>query len=73
MLVWEKQAFGFGVRGELAAFDQQKQLIDTIVNSFELLPTYTFVSPTPTEGGTYTNAEYGFSISYPVGWMESPR
>ncbi len=70
VLVREKQAFGFGVRGEPTAFDQQEQLIDTIVDSFELLPTYAFIPPTPSEGGTYTNAEYGFSISCPAGWIE---
>ncbi|MBA7685788.1 hypothetical protein ES703_94216 [subsurface metagenome] len=72
MLVREKQGFWVGARGEPTTFDQQEQLIDTTVNSFKLLSTYTFVPPTPTEGGTYTNAEHGFSISYPVGWMEAP-
>lgn len=72
VLVREKQAFGVGVRGEPATFDQQEQLIDTIVNSFKLLPTYTYVPPTPTAGGTYTSVEHGFSISYPAGWMEAP-
>jgi len=68
----EKQGFWVGARGEPAAFDQQEQLIDTIVDSFKLLPTYTFVPPTPTAGGTYTSAEHGFSISYPAEWMEAP-
>ena len=67
-----KQGLWVGVRGKPADFDQQEQLIDTIVNSFKLLATYTFVPPTPTEGGTYTSAEHGFSISYPAGWMEFP-
>jgi hypothetical protein len=71
VLVREKQGFWFGVRGEPVDFDQQDLIIDTMVNSFKLLPTYTFVLPTPTVGGTYNSAEYGFSISYPEGWMET--
>jgi len=70
MLVREKQGLWVGVRGEPGYFDQQEQLIDAIVNSFKLLSTYTFVPPTPTEGGTYTNAEHGFSINYPAGWAD---
>ena len=70
ILVREKQIFWAGISGEPAAFDEQEQLIDTIVNSFKLLATYTFVPSTPTEGGTYTNAEYGFSITYPAGWSD---
>ena len=70
ILVRGKQGFGVGVMGELTDFDQQKQLIDTIVDSFELLPSYTFAAPAPSPGGTYTNAEHGFSITYPVGWSE---
>ncbi len=72
VLVREKQALGVGVRGEPAVFDQQEQIIDTIVDSFKLLPTYTYVPPTPGAGGTYTSAEYGFSITYPEGWTEAP-
>lgn len=70
VLAREKQGFWVGGRGEPIDFDQQEQIIDTVVNSFKLLPTYTFVLPTPTVGGTYNSAEYGFSISYPAGWME---
>ena len=73
MFVRRKQGFLVGVHGEPAAFDQQEQLIDIIVNSPRLLPTYTFVPPTPGgPGGTYTSAEHGFSITYPEGWMEVP-
>lgn len=72
VLVREKQALGVGVRGEPAVFDQQEQIIDTIVDSFKLLPTYTYVPPTPGAGGTYTSAEHGFSITYPEGWIEAP-
>ena len=72
MLVRGKQGFWVGVRGEPAYFDQQEQIIPTIIDSFKLLATYTFILPTPTEGGTYTNAQHGFSISYPAGWMETP-
>ena len=43
VLVREKQAFWLGVRSEPGRFDEQKQLIDTIVGSFKLLPTYTFI------------------------------
>lgn len=67
-----EQGFFVGVMGEPADFEQQEKTIDAIVDSFKLLPTYTFVPPTPTEGGTYTSAEYGFSITYPAGWMEAP-
>ena len=70
VLVRERQVFWVGVTGEPAQFDEQKQLIDTIVDSFKFLPTYAFVPPTSSEGGTYTNAEYGFSISCPAGWIE---
>jgi len=66
-----KQGFVVGVMGETAAFDQSEETIDAIVDSFKLLPTYTFVPPTPSAGGTYTNSEYGFSITYPAGWTET--
>jgi len=66
-----KQGFAVGVMGETADFDQSEETIDAIVDSFEFLPTYTFVPPTPSAGGTYTSAEYGFSITYPAGWMET--
>jgi len=71
VLVREKQVFGVGVSGEPTEFDEQKQLIDTILDSFRLLSTYSFVLPAPSPGGTYTNAEYGFSITYPTGWTEA--
>ena len=67
-----KQGLWVGVHGEPTDFDQQGPLLNTIVDSFKLLATYTFVPPTPTEGGTYTSAEHGFSITYPAGWMEIP-
>ncbi len=70
ILVREKQIFWAGISGEPADFDQQEQLIDTIVNSFKLLPSYTYVPPATSPGGTYTNAEYGFSITYPAGWSD---
>jgi hypothetical protein len=72
ILVREKQGFWVGVRGDPASFDQQGQLISTIIDSFKLLATYTYVPPTPSAGDTYTSAEYGFSITYHEGWMESP-
>lgn len=72
LLVREKQAFWVVVRGEPAVFDQQEELVGAVMDSFRLLPTYTYVAPTPGPGGTYTSAEHGFSISYPAGWMEAP-
>ena len=66
-----KQGFWIGVWGEPADFEQQEQMINTITNSFKLLPSYTFVPQIPSEGGIYTSEEHGFSVSYPAGWMEA--
>ena len=66
-----KQGFWIGVWGEPADFEQQEQMINTITNSFTLLPSYTFVPQIPSEGGIYTSEEHGFSVSYPAGWMEA--
>ncbi len=71
ILAHGKQGFVVGAMGETTDFDQSEDTIDAIVDSFELLPTYTYVPPTPGAGGTYTSAEYGFSITYPAGWMET--
>ncbi len=71
VLVREKQVLWVGISGEPVAFDEQKQLVDTIIDSFKLLSTYTFVPLPPSPGGTYTNAEHGFSITYPAGWAEA--
>ncbi len=71
MLARGKQGFAVGAMGDSTVFDQGGEMIDATVNSFKLLPTYTYVPPTPSAGGTYTNAEYGFSITYPAGWMET--
>jgi len=72
-LVREKQGFWVGAKGgEPAVFDQQEELVGAVMDSFRLLPTYTYVPPTPGPAGTYTSAEHGFSISYPAGWMEAP-
>lgn len=70
VLVREKQIFWTGVSGEPDQFDEQQQLVDSVVNSFKLLPSYTFTPPAPSPGGTYTNAEHGFSITYPAGWSD---
>jgi len=70
VLVREKQIFWAGVSGEPAAFDEQKQLVGSVVDSFKLLPSYTYVPPATSPGGTYTNAKYGFSITYPSGWSD---
>jgi hypothetical protein len=67
-LVREKQVFWLGVSGEPDVFDAQRQLVDTIIDSFKLLPSYTYEPPPVGPGGTYTSAEYGFSITYPAGW-----
>jgi len=72
ILMREKQGFWVGVRGEPTTFDRQEQLIDTIVDSFKLLSTYTYVPPTPGAEGIYTNTEHGFSITYPEGWLDLP-
>jgi hypothetical protein len=69
LLVREKQVFWVGVSGDPDPFDAQGQLVETIVDSFKLLP-YTYEPPAPSPGGTYTNAEYGFSITYPAGWAD---
>ena len=71
LLTRGKQGFSVEAMGETADFDQRKETIDAIVDSFKLLPTYTYVPPTPSAGGTYTSAEYGFSITYPAGWTET--
>ena len=70
LLVRGKQGFWVGVRGEPTDFDQQKQVIDAILDSFKLLPTYTFAAPEPWPGGTYTGA--GFTIDLPEGWCQYP-
>lgn len=66
----EKQGFWVGVRGEPTYFDQQKKIVDAIVDSFKLLPTYTFAAPEPWPGGVYTGA--GFAITIPAGWCQYP-
>lgn len=71
LLTRGKQGLSVEVTGEPGDFDQRKETIDAIVDSFKLLPTYTYVPPTPSAGGTYTSAGYGFSITYPAGWTEA--
>ena len=71
LLTRGKQGFMVGAMGETADFDQSEETVDAIVDSFKLLPAYTYVPPTPGPGGTYTSAEYGFSITYPAEWMET--
>jgi len=66
----EKQGLWVGVRGAPADFDEQEQIVDTIVDSFTLLPTYTFAAPEPWPGGEYTGA--GFAITFPAGWCQYP-
>ncbi len=69
VLVREGQLIMVGVYGEPDRFDAQRPLLDDIIDSFELLP-YTYEPPASSPGGTYTNAEFGFSITYPEGWSD---
>jgi len=71
MFVREKQSFAVEVGGEPTALAQWQQLLDSMLSSFKLLPTYT-CEPTLSPGGTYTDTRYGFSVSYPLGWFEVP-
>jgi hypothetical protein len=70
ILVRERQVFWVGVSGDPDRFDEQRQLVDTIIDSFRLLSAYTYEPPAPSPGGTYTSTEYGFSITYPAGWAD---
>lgn len=69
-LVRDEQVFWVEVSGEPDQFDEREPLVDSVVDSFKLLPGYTYVPPPPSLGGTYTSAEYGFSITYPAGWSD---
>ncbi len=70
ILVRDKQVFWAGISGEPDQFDEQKPLVDAVIDSVKLLSSYTYVPPAPSPGGTYTSAEYGFSITYPAGWVD---
>ena len=70
ILVRDKQVFWVGISGEPDQFDERERLVNSVVDSFKLLPGYTYVPPAPSPGGTYTSAEYGFSITYPAGWSD---
>jgi hypothetical protein len=70
VLVRGRQVFWVGVSVDPEQFDEQSQLVDAIIGSFKLLSTYTYEPPPPSPGGTYTSAEYGFSITYPAGWSD---
>jgi hypothetical protein len=70
VLVREKQIFWVGVSGEPDQFDEREPLVNPVIDSFKLLSSYTYVPPAPSPGGTYTSAEYGFSITYPAGWSD---
>ena len=65
-----KQGFWVGVRGELSSFNQNEQMIDTILDSFKLLSSYTYSAPEPWPGGEYSSS--GFSIDIPEGWCQFP-
>jgi len=68
ILMREKQILFVGVGGEPDQFDEREPLVNAVIDSFKLLSSYTYVPPAPSAGGTYTSAEYGFSITYPAGW-----
>ncbi len=70
VLVREKQVLFVGVGGEPDQFDEREPLVNAVIDSFKLLSSYTYVPPAPSPGGTYTSAEYGFSITYPAGWAD---
>jgi hypothetical protein len=70
ILVRDKQVFWVGVSAEPDQFDEQMQLVNTIIDSFKLLSSYTYVPPAPGPGGSYTSDEYGFSMNYPAGWSD---
>ncbi len=70
VLVRDKPVFWVEISGEPDQFDEWEPLADSVVDSFKLLPGYTYVPPAPSPGGTYTSAEYGFSITYPAGWSD---
>ena len=70
LVVRGKQGLWVGVRGAPTDFDEQKQIVDAIIASFKLLPTYTFTAPEPWMGGACTGA--GFTITFPAGWCRYP-
>jgi hypothetical protein len=69
ILVRDMQAFWVGVFAEPAQFEERRNLVDAIIDSFSL-SAYTYEPPPPSPGGTYTSTEYGFSITYPAGWSD---
>jgi hypothetical protein len=68
LFVRGNQSFTVAVGVNPASYEEQTTLVDAIVKSFTLLPTYTYIPPALSPGGTYTNTEYGFSLVYPEGW-----
>lgn len=70
LLLRGKQRVWVGVRGTPTDFDEHEQIVDAIVDSFRLLPNYTFTAPAPWPGGTYTGS--GFTIDFPEGWCQYP-
>jgi len=72
LFVRQKQNFSLGVIGAPDNLEQWQESVGSMLSSFILLPTYTFVSATSYPGGTYTDTLYGFSISYPLGWFQVP-
>ena len=70
LLVRGQQGFWYGVHGEPAEFDEQESVVEAIMESFEVLPNFTYDSPKPWPGGEYAGA--GFSITIPAGWCQYP-
>ena len=70
LLVRERQGFWYGVHGESAEFDDQEDTVEAIMESFEVLSSYTYDWPKPWPGGEYVGT--GFSIIIPAGWCQYP-
>lgn len=70
LLVREQQGFWYGVHGESAEFDDQENTVEAIMESFQVLPSYTYDWPKLWAGGEYMGA--GFSITIPAGWCQYP-
>ena len=70
LLVRERQGFWYGVHGESAEFDDQENTVEAIMESFQVLSSYTYDWPKPWSGGEYVRT--GFSIIIPAGWCRYP-
>jgi len=70
LLVREQQGFWYGVHGEPAQFEDQESSVEAIMESFEMLSSFSYDWPRLWQGGNYTGA--GFSINIPAGWCQYP-